>query len=134
MRDYRHDEKRKNNPPIGMVSYEPKISEPKMNRYAYDPHLSPQLVWAGKHVLKAIEVEDASGIEVESVSLHVHDRVSAQAIIKDVQREDKQIELFADPQLPLHQAVQFYQHDVDWTNRLIQSPSALPFYGCSHFP
>jgi len=25
VRDYRHDEKRKNNPPIGMVSYEPKI-------------------------------------------------------------------------------------------------------------
>ncbi len=49
VKDYRHDEKRKNNPPIGMVSYEPKVGEPKMNRYAYDPHLSPQLVWAGKH-------------------------------------------------------------------------------------
>lgn len=46
VRDYRHDEKRKNNPPIGMVSYEPKVGEPKMNRHAYDPHLSPQLVWA----------------------------------------------------------------------------------------
>lgn len=27
VRDYRHEEKRKNNPPIGMVSYEPKIGE-----------------------------------------------------------------------------------------------------------
>jgi hypothetical protein len=43
VKDYRHDEKRKNNPPIGMVSYEPKVGEPKMKRYAYDPHLSPQL-------------------------------------------------------------------------------------------
>ncbi|MBE9570397.1 MAG: hypothetical protein IMF11_07215 [Proteobacteria bacterium] len=49
VKDYRHDETRKNNPPIWMVSYEPKVGEPKMNRYAYDPHLSPQLVWAGKH-------------------------------------------------------------------------------------
>ncbi len=58
VQDYRHDEKRKNNPPIGMVSYEPKISEPKIKRYGYDPHLSPQLIWAGKPGLKTIEVED----------------------------------------------------------------------------
>ena len=125
VRDYRHDEKRKNNPPIGMVSYEPKISEPKTRHYAYDPHLSPQLVWAGKPGLKTIEVEDASGVEVESVSLHIHESVSSQAIIKAVQREDKQMDLFADPQLPLHQAVQFYQHDVDWRNRLILGDSLL---------
>ncbi len=36
VRDYRHEEKRKNNPPIGMVSYEAKIAEPKMNRYTTD--------------------------------------------------------------------------------------------------
>ena len=40
-----------------MVSYEPKVSEPKIKRYAYDPHLSPQLVWAGKPGVKTIEVE-----------------------------------------------------------------------------
>lgn len=125
VQDYRYDEKRKNNPPAGMVSYEPKVAEPKIRHYAYDPHLSPQLVWAGKPGLKAIEVEDASGIEVESVALHVHERVSTQAIIKAVQREDKQMGLFADPQLPLHQAVQFYQHDVDWANRLILGDSLL---------
>lgn len=125
VRDYRHNEKRKNNPPIGMVSYEPKIAEPKTKYYTYDPHLSPQLIWAGKPGLKSIEVEDQSGIDVESVSLHVHERVSAQAIIKAVQREDKQINLFADPELPLHQAVQFYQHDIDWTNRLILGDSLL---------
>lgn len=123
--DYRHDEKRKNNPPVGMVSYEPKISEPKVKHYAYDPHLSPQLVWAGKPGLTSIEVEDASGIAVESVALHIHENVSTQAIIKAVQREDKQTELFADPQLPLHRAVQFYQHDVDWRNRLILGDSLL---------
>jgi hypothetical protein len=42
VRDYRHDEKRKNNPPIGMVSYEPKMAEPDTRRYAYDPHLLTQ--------------------------------------------------------------------------------------------
>ncbi len=60
VQDYRHDEKRKNNPPIGMVSYEPKVK-----RYAYDPHLSPQLVWTGKPGLKSIEVKDvAQGFDI----------------------------------------------------------------------
>jgi hypothetical protein len=40
-----------------MVSYEPRIGEPKMSHYADDPYLSPQLVWAEKPVLKTIEVE-----------------------------------------------------------------------------
>jgi len=45
-----------------MVSYEPKVGEPKMKRYAYDPHLSLQLVWAEKPVLKTIEVESGPNI------------------------------------------------------------------------
>jgi len=71
VKDYRHDEKQKNNPSIGMVSYEPKVAEPKKNRYAYDPHLSPRLVWAGKPGLKSIEVEEASELQMECVSLRV---------------------------------------------------------------
>ena len=34
-------------------------------------------------------------------------------------RQDVQRHLFADPQQAYHEAVQFYQHDVDWSNRLI---------------
>jgi len=116
IKDYRYDSKRKNNPPAGMVSYEKKIKEPQVKHYAYDPHHSPQLVWAGKARLKAIEVEDKAGVEAETVSLHVHERVSPQAILDTVQHKPKQTELFADPQLPLHEAMKFYQHDVDWGN------------------
>lgn len=125
IKDYRHDSKRKNNPPAGMVSYEKKVKEPEVKKYAYDPHLSPQLVWAGKPGLKAIEVEDKAGVEAETVSLHVHERVSTQAILNAVQRKDKQTDMFADPELPLHEAVKFYQHDVDWANRLILGDSLL---------
>ena len=36
VKDYRFDEKRKNNPPAGMVSYEKTgIREPKTRHYAY---------------------------------------------------------------------------------------------------
>lgn len=123
--DYRHDATRKNNPPVGMVQYEA-VRETPQEHYAYDPHLSPQLVWAGKPGLTQIEVEDESGVDVDTISLHIHERVSTQAIIQAVQRpEPKQLSLFADPDLPLTEAVQFYQHDVDWANRLILGDSLL---------
>lgn len=31
--------------------------------------------------------------------------------------------MFADPQLEYQKAIQFYQHDVDWANRLILGDS-----------
>ena len=34
-------------------------------------------------------------------------------------RQDVQRDLFADPQLSYREAVQFYQHDIDWANRMI---------------
>jgi len=123
--DYRYDEKRKNNPPVGLAEYEMKVKEPEVKHYAYDPHLSPQLVWAAKPGLNTIEVEDKSGVEVETVSLHVHERVSTKAIINAVKREEKQIDLFADPKLPFHESVKFYHYDVDWTNRLMLGDSLL---------
>jgi hypothetical protein len=67
---YRHDATRKNNPLVGMVQYE----------VVYDPHLSPKLIWADKSGLRAVEVEDAAGVDVDTVSLHIHERINAQAI------------------------------------------------------
>src|SRR6266508_3301058 len=103
--DFRHDATRKNNPPVGLANYDAGLRKTQTRTYAYDPHLSPQLVWAGKPGLKSIEVEDAAGVEVEEVALHVHERVSTRAIIEAVRRpEAKQLGLFADPDLPLSEA------------------------------
>ncbi len=57
------------------------------------------------------------------VALHIHERVSAQAILKVAARQDAQCDLFADPRQSYHEAVQFYQHDIDWTNRMILGDS-----------
>jgi adenine-specific DNA-methyltransferase len=75
----------------------------------------PWLEWAGKRELPSFAVDP--------VALHIHERVSAQAILRVAAREDVQRELFADPQQQYHEAVQFYQHDVDWANRLILGDS-----------
>ena len=39
--------KRANNPPVGLVDAKSDAAEGKKT-YAYDPHLDPPLVWAGK--------------------------------------------------------------------------------------
>ena len=75
----------------------------------------PWLEWAGKR--------ETPAFAVDPVALHIHERVSAQAILRVAARQDIQRELFADPQQQYHEAVQFYQHDIDWTNRLILGDS-----------
>ena len=61
--------------------------------------------------------------DVDPVALHIHERVSAQAILKLALREPTQRSLFADPEMEYREAVRFYQHDVDWANRLILGDS-----------
>jgi len=81
-------------------------------------HYGPWLEWTGKR-----EENEKRYFEVDPVALHIHERVSAQAIIRAAMREDVQRDLFADPQQPYKQAIQFYKHDVDWANRLILGDS-----------
>ena len=75
----------------------------------------PWLEWAGKR--------EQPHFEVEPVALHLHERVSAQAILRAVRREDVQRDFFAEPKLPAREARAYYQHDVDWANRLILGDS-----------
>ena len=77
----------------------------------------PWLEWSGKR--------EQSRVAIDDVALHVHERVSAQAILRAVQRQEAQRDLFADPELPVHEALKFYQHSVDWSNRLILGDSLL---------
>jgi adenine-specific DNA-methyltransferase len=78
----------------------------------------PSLEWAGKR-----EQQEQGCFEVDPVALHIHERVSTQAMLRVLAREDVQRDLFADPQQPYSQAVQFYKHSVDWANRLILGDS-----------
>ncbi len=75
----------------------------------------PWLEWAGKR--------ERPWFEVEPPALHIHDRVSTQAMLRVLAREDVHRDLFADPQQSYAQAVQFYRHDVDWSNRMILGDS-----------
>lgn len=118
VKDFRHDEaKRKNNPPVGLAStYE--CHETEKTQYSYDPHLDPQLIWAGK--------AEHTSFDVDVVSLHIHERISTKAILRAATRkEQNQLELFAEPPLPADKQIEFYKHEVGWSNRMILGDSLL---------
>jgi len=121
--EYKHkDKKRINNPPVGLVTHETDKEETKKT-YVYDPHLDPQLQWAGKI--------EHSCFEVPTVSLHVHERIDPRTIINAVRTDyepgPKQISLFdfEEENPPLRTAIEFYKHQYNWSNRLIVGDSLL---------
>lgn len=119
--------KRVNNPPVGLVTPETD-KETEKKTYAYDPHLDPQLQWAGK--------AEHTSFEVPTVSLHVHERIDPRTIIEAVRKRDgvgarlavpSQISMFSSPEEnpPLCEAIEFYKHPHNWSNRLIAGDSLL---------
>jgi len=78
----------------------------------------PWLEWTRKQ-----EEDQRRAFAVDPVVLHIHERVSAQAILKIAARQDIERTLFGDPEQAYHEAVQFYRHEIDWTNRLILGDS-----------
>ena len=122
---YEHKDKRRaNNPPVGLVTPDTDPDAGKKTVYAYDPHLDPQLQWAGK--------AEHTSFEVPTRSLHVHERTDPRTIIEAVRRAPDptaalQMVLFQTPQEnpPLRQAIEFYQHAHGWSNRLVAGDSLL---------
>lgn len=118
---YEHkDKERLNNPPVGLVNPKTDPLQYNKNKYEYDPHLDPQLQWAGK--------AERTSFEVDTVSLHVHERIDPKRIVDSVTKEEKgpkQISLFEEYERPLRQAIEFYKHKDGWTNRLIAGDSLL---------
>jgi adenine-specific DNA-methyltransferase len=164
---YRHDQKRRNNPEVGMVNPD---SDPDAGktRWAYDPHLDPTLQFDVNRAAIERIIDDALGsgedsvmrealttlkrladpylnwagkaertsFEVDTVSLHVHERIDPATILTGIRRrmtkkgEEKvtQADLFRawfERPLPYHKAVEFYKHDRGWANRLISGDSLL---------
>jgi len=164
---YRHAEKRRNNPEVGMVDPDTDPDE-KKTAYAYDPHLDPALQFdVGRAQVEKI-IDDALGsgdeaamrealltlkriaepylnwsgkaertsFEVDTVSLHVHERIDPATILGAVQKRLKQgkdgvgaqqdwLRAWFETPLPYREAIEFYKHDRGWSNRLIAGDSLL---------
>ena len=100
-------------------------------RIAYERRnrdLDPQLVWRGK------DEQDWSDLVVSAPPLYIQEKVHPKAIVDDLLRQskerknetqDNQLDLFGDFNgLPKDAtATEFYQHDANWTNRMILGDS-----------
>ncbi len=133
MRDieaYTHDDKKRtNNPPVGMAQHDK--AEEKVKTYQFDPHLDPTLQWAGK--------AEGMSFDVPTSSIHIHESIKPHSIIARVMKEysnalEGQLEgqmTFLDAETPAErmrrrrESIEFYQHGVDWTNRLIAGDSLV---------
>ena len=117
---YEHSNaERANIPHVGLVTPASDPDTGAKKEYEFDPHLDPQLQWAGK--------AEHTSFEVPTVSLHVHERIDPKTIIETVKQEHDdggQISMFSEKK-PLREAIDFYKHKEGWTNRLIAGDSLL---------
>jgi adenine-specific DNA-methyltransferase len=163
---YRHRDRRKNNPEVGVVNTTTDPDFPK-TVWNYDPHLDPALQFdicrssiealiddalasgdeaemrAALEELKRLQSPylnwtgkaERTSFAVDTVSLHVHERMDPMSILAAVRRRMKESKadkllqpgLFEAPfeSLPLRDAIDFYKHDRGWANRLVAGDSLL---------
>ena len=123
-------DKRKN---IPTAEYQPLMREADQTplQVAYqrrNQDLDPQLVWRGK------DLKDWSDLVVSAPAIYIQEKVHPKVLIDDLKRRsaetaekipDNQLGLFADFNgVPAGDAkTEFYQHDANWTNRMILGDS-----------
>ncbi|HRF81999.1 MAG TPA: site-specific DNA-methyltransferase, partial [Flavobacteriales bacterium] len=164
---YRHDQKRKNNPDVGVVTPETDPEQPRTT-WAWDPHIDPALQFdVGRAQIERL-IDDAlasgdesvmrqaleelkrlsepylnwtgkaerTSFEVDTVSLHVHERIdpaSLLAVVKKRLKKEKgehggtgdMFRAWFEEPLPYREAIEFYRHDRGWANRLVAGDSLL---------
>jgi adenine-specific DNA-methyltransferase len=172
---YRHLDRRKNNPEVGVVNTSTDPDSPK-TAWNYDPHLDPALQFdisrssietliddalaSGEEAEMRAALEELKRLQspylnwtgkaertsfaVDTVSLHVHERMDPMSILAAVRKHLNSLPpggrgsgrggsrlmqpgLFEAPfeSLPLRDAIDFYKHDRGWANRLVAGDSLL---------
>ena len=164
---YRHDQKRINNPEVGMVTpdSDPAVAE---TVWRYDAHIDPALQFdSGRAGLERLIDEalassdeavmrraleqlkrqaepylnwagkaERTSFEVDTVSLHVHERIDPATILAAIRKrmtksggekvlQEEMFQAWFERPLPYREAVEFYKHDRGWSNRLISGDSLL---------
>lgn len=128
--DLKHAEaKRLNIPTAEYQSVQDKTQQqPKVLRYPRNTDLDPQLVWRGK------DEQDAQDLIVHAPPIYIQEKVHPKALIDDLLRQTREsqheagqstADLFDDFNgIPKGiDKTEFYQHDQNWTNRMILGDS-----------
>ena len=127
----KHDDARRKNIPTAEFQSVLQKEKESPVRVAYERRnrdLDPQLVWRGK-----VE-QDWSDLVVHAPPLYIQEKVHPKVLIDDLlkqsadhrsQATDQQLDLFADFNgIPKDvDKTEFYQHDQNWSNRMILGDS-----------
>ncbi len=115
-------------PVIPTIGHAPtKVEEVAPKIYQYDPHLDPQLEWAGK--------AEHDEVQVPCYALHQHEAVNPLRILKstlfdaEAEKVPEQLDLFGISDRTRRRLredeVFAYDHTMAWTNRMIAGDSLL---------
>ncbi len=117
----RHEDKRRNIPTADSEELlDEEVARPAQLRYGRDTSLDPQLVWKGK------DEQDGEDLVVDAPPIYIQEKIVPQVIIENLRRavEEPELTLFADfDGLSGWDAVEYYQHDANWSNRMILGDS-----------
>ncbi len=118
---------------IPTAEYQSVLSEEQQTpiQVAYarrNPDLDPQLVWRGK------DMQDWSDLVVQAPPIYIQEKVHPKVLVDDLRRQTEEQEQAGKPQqfdmfsdfngLPENaDRTEFYQHDANWTNRMILGDS-----------
>jgi len=120
-----HSDKRANLPTADAQEFvAPELEQPVPVRYPRDPSLDPQLVWKGKDAL------DGEDLVAEAPAIYIQEKVDPRVLVENLRHTADRAE--SEPELTLFDAfdglpeldlVDFYQHEANWSNRMILGDS-----------
>src|SRR5207247_4871504 len=127
----KHEEATRKNIPTAEYQSVLQKKEQDPVRVAYERRnrdLDPQLVWRGK------DEQDWSDLVVQAPPLYIQEKVHPKVLIEDLLRQSRsgasptsngQLDLFADFDRLIGDgdATEFYQHEQNWSNRMILGDS-----------
>ena len=123
----KHKDKRRNIPTEELSDFVKSDERaPTKVLYPRDPSLDPQLVWKGK------DEQDSEELEVPAVPIYIQEKVHPKALVENLRRtaeqesDEPELTLFDDFNgLEFEQEIDFYQHEHNWSNRMILGDSLM---------
>jgi adenine-specific DNA-methyltransferase len=120
----KHQDRRPNIPTEELRDFVKKDeTKPGTMLYPRDPSLDPQLVWKGK------DEQDRGDLTVPVVPVYIQEKIKPQALIENLRdtarrgEREPELTLFDDfDGLEFEDLIDFYQHDQNWSNRMILAP------------
>lgn len=122
----RHEDKRTNIPTADAAStfFDEANSALPPVLYPRDQSLDPQLVWRGK------DEQDREDLVVDAPPIYIQEKIDPRVLIENLRKTaavgqpEPELTLFDQfDDLPEIDAVEFYQHDMNWKNRMILGDS-----------